>query len=163
MKAVHFRYPATPRELMWTSEPSIAITDLSPTTATGGETRLFRDGVLRSFKLSALIDQVVVGFVEILSRTGKNKPLFASPGPEEDRTLLGEGMTYGDEDLVIESPHGWHFAFEGGAHILFRHTLQNPRFVRSPHPSLELFRLTVSCRMVNSCGSQNAINTLFLY
>jgi hypothetical protein len=35
-------------------------------------------------------------------------------------------------DIAIDSAEGWEFAFEGGAHILFRHIRKDVRFVSSP-------------------------------
>jgi hypothetical protein len=36
-----------------------------------------------------------------------------------------------DVDIAIDSAEGWEFAFEGGAHILFRHIRKDVRFVSS--------------------------------
>jgi hypothetical protein len=35
-------------------------------------------------------------------------------------------------DIAIDSAEGWEFAFEGGAHILFRHIRTDVRFVSPP-------------------------------
>ena len=107
------------------NESSLAITNLWSTN-TGGETRSFRDGAF-SIKLLALIDMLVFGFVDILAGTGRTTELRAG----EDNTV----MTHEDEDLVIDSPLDWVFAFEGGAHILFRNTSSNPVFVTSLPPA----------------------------
>jgi hypothetical protein len=48
---------------------------------------------------------------------------------------LQRAMAAEDEDeggATIDVAEGWVFAYEGGAHILFRHVLQNPRFVLPP-------------------------------
>jgi hypothetical protein len=118
---------------MW-SESAVALPELS-LTAAGGEPRSLRDG---AFKLLALIGPVVDGFLELFAGTGRLKPRV---------TLRSEGkvaetaMTLGDGDLIIESPHGWVFAFEGGAHILFRYTLNHPLFVRMPSFSIYMKKL----------------------
>ena len=36
-----------------------------------------------------------------------------------------------DVDTIIDRPDGWEFAYEGGAHILFRHVSEDTRFVLS--------------------------------
>jgi len=36
-----------------------------------------------------------------------------------------------DVDTIIDRPDGWEFAYEGGAHILFRHVSDDTRFVLS--------------------------------
>lgn len=40
-------------------------------------------------------------------------------------------MSQKNEDIegTIDTPDGWTFAFEGGAHILFRHTTSDQRYV----------------------------------
>jgi len=125
--------------MKWSSsESTLGVTELSSKASrtTGGETRLFRDGA--KSKLSALIDQILFGFVDtVLSGTGRGKPLWPSPsgkrGESTDRGIQGgTGMTDEHDVLSIDSAQGWVFAFEGGAHILFKHTLDNPLFVLNP-------------------------------
>lgn len=125
---------------MW-NESSLAITNLWSTN-TGGETRSFRDGAF-SIKLLALIDQLVFGFVGILAGTGRTTELVVARAGE-DNTV----MTHEDEDLSIDSPLDWVFAFEGGAHILFRNTSSSPIFVSSPyftHQTLKKFMIKANC------------------
>jgi hypothetical protein len=39
-------------------------------------------------------------------------------------------------EVTIDRAEGWEFAFEGGAHILFRHVRKDVRFVRPPADTL---------------------------
>ena len=104
-----------------TWDSNLAITRANPT-ASGRESRSFRDGAF-SIKLLALIDQVYFGFVDSLAGTGRSRLLRANDA------VMGQK----DVELIVDSAEGWVFAFEGGAHILFRHTLKNPKFVIPEH------------------------------
>jgi len=48
---------------------------------------------------------------------------------DTDGVVVGDDQE--DEVIAITSAAGWVFAFEGGAHILFRYTLPDQRFVSS--------------------------------
>jgi hypothetical protein len=81
----------------------------------------FCEGTI-SLKLLALID-VFSGLVDTLAGTGKRTqhPIKST----ED--LMNQKTT--DIAFTINTSDGWDFAFEGGAHILFRHTTPDQRFV----------------------------------
>jgi hypothetical protein len=84
----------------------------------------FREGAF-SFKLSALIDGVFSGLLDTVAGTGgRTLRRFNS------KNLMSQNNE--SQALTIDTPEGWVFAFEGGAHILFRHTpTLDRRFVRS--------------------------------
>jgi hypothetical protein len=75
--------------------------------------RSFRDAALRP-KVATLIDLL---HHILFAGTGRKRPLTC---PIMDNNHLV---------CTIDSPRGWEFAYEGGAHILFRHVLPHPRFV----------------------------------
>jgi hypothetical protein len=110
---------------------------LAASTGSDVGSRSFRDAALRR-KVSQLIDQLLH---TVFSGTGKQK-----------RDLLAMES---DPVPTIDSPNGWVFAYEGGAHILFRHCRTDPRFVcRKKYVFL-------TNRRANCCDSQNGINILF--
>ena|SRR5947207_15593460 len=78
-----------------------------------------------SLKLLALIDGVFSGLVDTIAGTGRRTlQQFNSSN------LMSQSNE--SQELTIETPEGWVFAFEGGAHILFRHTpTLDGRFVPS--------------------------------
>jgi hypothetical protein len=103
-----------------------------------GGSRSFRDAAF-SLKLLALIDFVVSGLGDFIAGTGK--VANASDRCCNDSSLMngiGDGMT-------IDSAEGWVFAFEGGAHILFRNTHRDRKFVCP----LKLKKVLILCRKVN--------------
>jgi hypothetical protein len=75
--------------------------------------RSFRDAALRR-KVSKLIDQLL-------------HTVFAGTGRQKRQ--LTAMMKESEPMPTIDSPNGWVFAYEGGAHILFRHCLTDPQFV----------------------------------
>lgn len=79
---------------------------------------------LNSLKLFALIDQMLSGVVDTLAGTGRRIQRHYS------RIDL---MSQREEDgqVTVDTADGWVFAYEGGAHILFRHTTKDQRFVRN--------------------------------
>lgn len=98
----------------------------SAATATEG-VRVIRDGGGGGFsvKLLAVIDELVSGLVE---------SFIAGPGNKQTRAASAlHGLPMTDMGVVacIQSHEGWEFAFEGGAHVLFRHTAGDRRFVLS--------------------------------
>jgi hypothetical protein len=100
----------------------MAVSMLSEHDAT--TSRSLRDGSAFSLKLSALIDQLLSGLVDIIAGTGR----------KTQHLITSNLMSQDAGDTTIDSPEGWTFAFEGGAHILFRHTRQDRRFVPLPSP-----------------------------
>ena len=77
-----------------------------------------------SLKLLALIDECFSRLVDTLPGTGRRSlSQFGS------KNLMSQSNE--DGTLTIQVPDGWVFAFEGGAHILFRHTTGDRRFVSS--------------------------------
>ena len=86
-----------------------------------------------SVKLITVIDGLVSGFVESISGAGKtfNSSKRGDTLPPEDGPSGRQRMTSEDVVASIHSHEGWEFAFEGGAHILFRHTAGDHRFVLS--------------------------------
>ena len=82
----------------------------------------FREAAF-SLKLSALIG-VFSAFVDTIAGTGiRTLRQFNSAN------LMSQSNE--SQELTIDTPEGWVFAFEGGAHILFRHTpTLDRRFVR---------------------------------
>ena len=87
-------------------------------------TETFREAAF-SLKLLALIDGVFSELVDTIAGTGRRTlRQFSSAN------LMSQNNE--SQQLIIDTPEGWVFAFEGGAHILFRHTpTQDRRFVRS--------------------------------
>jgi hypothetical protein len=97
----------------------MAVSMISEHSATS---RSLRDGSAFSLKLSASINQLLSRLVDIIAGTGrKSQPL-----------IIHDLMSQDAGDVTIESPEGWEFAFEGGAHILFRYTRPDRRFVQTP-------------------------------
>jgi len=88
--------------------------------------RVIRDGSGFSVKLLTVIDELVSGFVESIAGAG-NKSRERGLDTQE----LGDEQRMNHSVVVatISSHEGWEFAFEGGAHILFRHTAGDRRFV----------------------------------
>jgi hypothetical protein len=80
---------------------------LATSRATSGS-RSFRDAALRR-KVSSLIDVLLH---TLQAGTGRQK-----------RPVMDDSV------VTIDSPDGWHFAYEGGAHTLFRYCRADPRFV----------------------------------
>jgi hypothetical protein len=93
---------------------NLSAIDSHPLTSTSTKvaSRSFCDVVVRG-KVSQLIDILVE---TIQAGTGRRHP----------RPL--NRMDDNDKVPVIDSPHGWTFAYEGGAHTLFRYT-RGDRFV----------------------------------
>jgi hypothetical protein len=89
-------------------------------------------GATFSLKLLALIDQVFSGLVDTLAGTGRRIQRHYN---RVDLMSEREGGT----QVTVDTAEGWVFAYEGGAHILFRHTTKDRRFVRIslPLPSVE--------------------------
>ena len=90
--------------------------------------RVIRDGGF-SVKLLTVIDELVSGLVE---------SFIAGSGHKQTRTASAlRGLPMTDRGVVacIQSHEGWEFAFEGGAHVLFRHTAGDRRFVLFPFSS----------------------------
>ena len=85
-------------------------------------TRFIRDGAF-ILKLSALIDQLVAGLVDTVAGTGGKRRHCETA----ETNLMSQ--QYESSQLTITSPDGWIFAYEGGAHILFRNTSSDRRFV----------------------------------
>ena len=75
-----------------------------------------------SLKLLAPIGQLFSGLVNTIAGTGRGPR-----GQSNSKNLMDH--VQGRNILNITSPDGWVFAFEGGAHILFRHTTSDQRFV----------------------------------
>jgi hypothetical protein len=100
--------------------------------------RSIRDAAF-SLKLLALIDVVSAGFVDMIAGTGRD--------PQHRQYNFNNLMNQNNNDqtLTIDSADGWVFAFEGGAHILFRHTINDGRFVWIPSCLVEAV-LTPSVR-----------------
>lgn len=74
-------------------------------------------------KLLALIDGVLSCLV-----AGTGRPTIRQ---FSSTNLMSQNNE--SQELTIDTPEGWVFAFEGGAHILFRHTpTLDRRFVCSP-------------------------------
>ena len=98
-------------------------------------------GGLISIKLMTLIDELVSGFVESIAGAGKT----SKSNKSEDTSARDDGsngrqrMTSEDVVASIHSHEGWEFAFEGGAHILFRHTTTDRRFVPPSRSSFFCF------------------------
>jgi hypothetical protein len=80
-------------------------------------------GATFSLKLLALIDQMFSGLVDTLAGTGRRIHRHYN------RVDL---MNQREEDklVTVDTADGWVFAYEGGAHILFRHTTRDQHFVR---------------------------------
>ena len=77
-------------------------------------------------KLLAQINHLFSGLVHIIAGTGKQTQQHLSGS---------DNLMSHDENtavLTIDSHEGWTFAFEGGAHILFRQTGLDHRFVHFP-------------------------------
>jgi len=91
-----------------------------------------RDGAF-SLKLLALIDGVFSGLVDTLAGTGRLSP----PSSLKATNLMIQKNE--DTEETIDTPDGWSFAFEGGAHILFRNTTSDQRYVS---PAKHLGKLT---------------------
>ena len=93
--------------------------------------RVIRDGGGFSVKLLTVIDELVSGFVESIAGAG-NKTRARGPRTQklEDEKRMSDGVVV----ATICSHEGWEFAFEGGAHILFRHTAGDRRFVLTLPP-----------------------------
>src|SRR2546423_2972245 len=94
----------------------------------GGESRTLglRDAVFSALKLLAQINHLFSGLVHIIAGTGKQTQQHLSGS---------DNLMSHDENtavLTIDSHEGWTFAFEGGAHILFRQTGLDHRFVHFP-------------------------------
>ena len=101
-----------------------------------------------SLKLLALID-IFSGLVDTLAGTGKRiqRPLKS---PEDSMNQENPAI-----EFTIKASDGWDFAFEGGAHILFRHTTPDPRFV--PPPCLWRLYQTDFCperKVVETCETE---------
>jgi hypothetical protein len=79
---------------------------------------------------------------------------------EPDQVQI-EHVTPDSENLpIINSADGWVFAFEGGAHILFRYTASDARFVRRlPRYLCYLLLTTIASRLASCCDSQSRTNT----
>jgi hypothetical protein len=86
--------------------------------------RSFREAAF-SLKLSALIDGVFSGLVDTIAGTGRRTS-------RQFNSINLMSQNNEPQELTIDTPEGWVFAFEGGAHILFRHTpTPDRRFVLS--------------------------------
>jgi hypothetical protein len=86
-----------------------------------------RDAVF-SLKLLALIDGLFSGLVDIFAGTGRTSQHHNHSTPNYNNNRMND-LAYDCIHLTITSSNGWVFAFEGGAHILFRHTTKDRRFV----------------------------------
>jgi hypothetical protein len=76
--------------------------------------------------LLAQIDQLFGGLVDIIAGTGSKSR------SARNNSLMSPAASKGCL-ARIDSPQGWTFAFEGGAHILFKHMAgQDHRFVPFP-------------------------------
>jgi hypothetical protein len=75
-----------------------------------------------SVRLLPLIDEALCGLVECLAGNGRGR---AGQGMVNRAAMCDEEA---EPMTKIDSSDGWEFAFEGGAHILFRH---NSAFVCS--------------------------------
>lgn len=87
----------------------------------GGVTQTLglRNTAFGRLKLLTVIDQLLSGLVDVIAGTGRRTlHSFESDGH----------MNHDENLLTIDSPDGWVFAYEGGAHILFRHTQPDSRF-----------------------------------
>jgi len=100
-----------------------------------------------SVKLLTVIDELVSGFVEsIVAGTGTKQTTRVVGAPFDGAAR----MTDSGVVACIQSHEGWEFAFEGGAHILFRHTAGDRRFVLFPSfflPRLEISFLLMRVRV----------------
>ena len=92
--------------------------------------RVIRDGSGFSVKLLTVIDELVSGFVESIAGAGNNKSRGRGLCTQEleDEQRMSNSVSV----ATIDSHEGWEFAFEGGAHILFRHTAGDRQFVLNP-------------------------------
>jgi hypothetical protein len=92
--------------------------------------RVIRDGGGFSVKLLTVIDELVSGFVESIAGAGNNKSRGRGLRTQEleDEQRMSNSVSV----ATIDSHEGWEFAFEGGAHILFRHTAGDRQFVLTP-------------------------------
>jgi hypothetical protein len=90
---------------------------------------------LGGLKLLAQIDRLFHGLVDIIiAGTGRNSQRQHSSGTNG---LMSRDACSSAVLPSIDSPDGWTYAFEGGAHILFKHaptTGQDPRFVPFSSP-----------------------------
>jgi len=69
------------------------------------------------------------------------------PTKDTDTAKESEGGSVGS----IDTAEGWVFAYEGGAHILFRNTLPDPRFVKS---SLDVANIPQEGQAIASCKKE---------
>ena len=92
--------------------------------------RVIRDGGGFSVKLLTVIDELVSGFVESIIAGAGNK----TRGPRTSKLEDEQRMRDSGVVASITSHEGWEFAFEGGAHILFRHTAGDRQFVLTLSP-----------------------------
>jgi hypothetical protein len=84
----------------------------------------FREAAF-SLNFLALIDGVFSRLVDTIAGTGRR-----TIRQFNSTNLMSQNNE--SQELTIDTPEGWVFAFEGGAHILFRHTpTLDRRFVRS--------------------------------
>ena len=91
---------------------------------------------LGGLKLLAQIDQLFHSLVDIIIAGTGRQSQRRQPSSGTNNGLMSQDPYSSTVLPSIDSPDGWTFAFEGGAHILFKHsptTVQDdPRFVPFP-------------------------------
>jgi hypothetical protein len=92
---------------------------------------------LGGLKLLAQIDQLFHGLVDIIiAGTGRQSQRQQHSSGTDNGHLMSQDACSSAVLPSIDSPDGWTFAFEGGAHILFKHApttgQEDPRFVPFP-------------------------------
>ena len=102
--------------------------------------RVIRDGGGFSVKLLTVIDELVSGFVGSIAGAGKKSRGRGLCTQElEDEQRMSNSVSV----ATIDSHEGWEFAFEGGAHILFRHTAGDRQFVLTLFLPSQLYGLVL--------------------